>query len=285
MQPLSNHYSNLAHRPYDGSEPLFKIGLRPFSHHEWLHIDEAHDVYLAEKKRLMDAMPEKVFQAEDDTQEAQSEVLALVKDYLKAQEHLLKPQDANSPALLQAAMMIPEDLVIMRKSDDGWRLVAGSVCFPSSWSLQEKIGMHLHDVHAPVPDFNKGTKNASMIERIFDNLQVGVRVERFNWSVYNDGALYHDDRSSEHMNQETDCYLRVERQTLTKLPKTGDILFTIRIYIDPFEALEKRADKAEIAEGFISLLNMMNSAELAYKGLDGGKERLISRLQKLVDAA
>lgn len=285
MQPLSNHYSNLAHRPYDGSEPLFKIGLRPFSHHEWLHIDEAHDAYLAEKKRLMDAMPEKVFQAEEDTQEAQSEVLALVKDYLKAQEHLLKPQDAKSPALLQAAMMIPEDLVIMRKSDDGWRLVAGSVCFPSSWSLQEKIGMPLHDVHAPVPDFNKGTKNASMIERIFDNLQVGVPVERFNWSVYNDGELYHDDRSSEHMNQETDCYLRVERQTLTKLPKTGDILFTIRIYIDPFEALEKRADKAEIAEGFISLLNMMNSAELAYKGLDGGKERLISRLQKLVDAA
>jgi len=34
-----------------------------------------------------------------------------------------------------------------------------------------------------------------MIERIFDNLQIGMPVERFNWSVYSDDALYHDDRS------------------------------------------------------------------------------------------
>ncbi len=232
----------------------------------------------------MREMPEQVFQVEEDTQEAQKEVLALVKNYLKAQGNVVEPQDANTPALLQAAMMIPEDLVIMRKCDDGWRLVAGSVCFPSSWSLQEKIGKPLHDVHAPVPEFNKGSRNANMIERIFDNLQVGQPVERFNWSIYNDDALYHDDRSSEHMNQETDCYLRVERQTLTKLPKSGDILFTIRIYIDPFEALEMRDDKASIAKGFIELLNMMNAKELAYKGLDEGRERLISKLQKLVDA-
>lgn len=284
MQHRSNHYSDLAHRPYDGSEPLFKIGLRPFSDDEWLHVDHAYGVFMAEKNRLMANRPEQVFQAEEDTQEAQKEVLDLISDYLKKRNLPFKAGDASMPPLLQAAMRVQEDLVIMRKSVDGWRLVAGSVCFPSSWSLQEKIGKPLHDVHAPVPGFKKGTKNASMIERIFDNLKIGMPVERFNWSVYNDDALYHDDRSSEHMNQKTDCYLRVERQTLTKLPKSGDILFTIRIYVDPFEALENRDDKAEIAKGFIRLLEMMKPEELSYKGLDEGRGRLISKLQKLVDA-
>jgi hypothetical protein len=278
------HHSNLKQTPYDGSEPLFKIGLRPFDEHAWLDLDDTFDFFLTEKKRLMKEIPEQVFQAEEDTQNAQLEVFDLISDYIEKHGLLMREVDRSLSPLLQAAMLVQEDLVIMRKSEQGWRLVAGSVCFPSSWALQEKIGKPLHDVHAPVPNFNEGSRNASMIERIFDNLQIGMPVERFNWSIYNDDALYHDDRSSEHMNQRTDCYLRVERQTLTKLPKSGDILFTIRIYVDPFDALKQRNDKAEIAQGFIRLLNMMNGAELAYKGLDEGRDILISRLQKLVDA-
>jgi hypothetical protein len=278
------HHSNLKHTPYDGSEPLFKIGLRPFDEYAWLDFDDTFEFFLTEKKRLMTKIPEQVFQAEEDTQNAQLEVFDLICDFIEKHGLPIREVDRSLSPLLQAAMLVQEDLVIMRKSEQGWRLVAGSVCFPSSWALQEKIGKPLHDVHAPVPNFNEGSRNASMIERIFDNLQIGMPVERFNWSVYNDDALYHDDRSSEHMNQRTDCFLRVERQTLTKLPKSGDILFTIRIYVDPFDALKQRNDKAEIAQGFIRLLNMMNGAELAYKGLDEGRDILISRLQKLVDA-
>lgn len=278
------HHSNLKHTPFDGSEPLFKIGLRPFASDNWLDIDDTVDFFLSEKKRLMREIPQKVFQAEEDTHEAQEEVLLLITDDLHEHNLPFEEQDKSMPALLQAAYKVQEDLVIMRKSDEGWRLVAGSVCFPSSWSLQEKLGKALHDVHAPVPDFNKGSRNAGMIERIFDNLQVGMPAERFNWSIYNDDALYHDDRSGEHMNQQSDCFLRVERQTLTKLPKSGDILFTIRIYIDPYDALKTRDDKSSIARGFIELLEMMKPAELDYKGLDEGRDILISRLQKLVDA-
>jgi len=278
------HHSNLKHTPFDGSEPLFKIGLRPFDENAWLDFDDTFDFFLTEKKRLLTEIPERVFQAEEDTQNAQQEVFDLICDYIQKYDLPMREVDCSLSPLLQAAMLVQEDLVIMRKSEQGWRLVAGSVCFPSSWALKEKIGKPLHDVHAPVPDFNEGSRNASMIERIFDNLQIGMPVERFNWSIYNDDALYHDDRSSEHMNQRTECFLRVERQTLTKLPKSGDILFTIRIYVDPFDALKQRNDKAEIAQGFIRLLNMMNGAELAYKGLDEGRDVLISRLRKLVDA-
>ena len=35
------------------------------------------------------------------------------------------------------------------------------------------------------------------------------------------------------------AFIRVERQTLRKLPVTGDILFTIRIHLDPMAALRE----------------------------------------------
>jgi hypothetical protein len=44
-------------------------------------------------------------------------------------------------------------------------------------------------------------------------------------------------------------YLRLERQTLRKLPESGDILFTIRIYIDPLSALETHPEGASLAAG------------------------------------
>lgn len=278
------HHSNLKHTPFDGSEPLFRIGLSPFADNVWLDVDDNIETYLKEKKRLLLERPEKVFLAEEDTVEAQSEVLALITNYLDDHKSEVG-EDTSLPPLMRAALKVQEDLVIMRKRTKGWCLVAGSVCFPSSWSLDEKIGKPLHAVHAPVPQFNEDTRNAGMIERIFDNLQVGIPAERFDWSVYSDDDLYQGDRTGELNGDEDDHFLRVERQTITKLPESGDVLFTIRTYVDPFEALKNRDDSQEIALGFIGLLKALTSAQVEYKGLDEGRDVLITRLQELVDAA
>ncbi len=296
------HHSNLAYTPFDGSEPAFKIGLRPFDPSIWLEPDHCLADHIDIKKKLISEIPDKVFLAEEDTLVAQSEVLDLVISQLsqyhadthiidddavtvKNTEHQVKLSHTDETPLLTASLMVQEDLVLMRKSKAGWRLVAGSVCFPSSWSLEQKIGKPLHEVHDPVPEFSEGTRNASMIERIFDNLQVDLPAERFNWSVYGDDQLFHDDRSADRVEEGANHYLRVERQTLTKLPASGDILFTIRIHIDPFDSLLKRADRASIASGFIDLLKKMTPAQLQYKGLDAGREILITRLQTVVDGA
>mgnify|MGYP000846223527 CR=1 FL=1 len=61
-------------------------------------------------------------------------------------------------AFLNAAQWwvpLPED-----EGEGGWRLAAGSLCFPSSWSLVEKFGKPLQDIHAPVPGFGPGTRSA-----------------------------------------------------------------------------------------------------------------------------
>lgn len=293
------------HTPFDGSSHPFGIGVRPLDLINWIEVDDKLSFYLKEKHRLMHEIPHKVWAGDFSSEAAQQEVLDLLVSHLH--EHFpetysksgneisiagapsVNLDDISKPPLLLAALLVQEDLVLMRKTPEGWRLVAASLCFPSSWILREKIGKVMHDVHAPVPGFAKGTRNAMMIERIFGNLQVDLPAERFNWSVYNDDALYHADRAGEHFPDrargESDYFLRIEHQTLRKLPKSGDILFGIRIHIDPLEVLSNRADKRELGKEFIRTINEMSVDQATYKGLEEHREELINRITKVTQGS
>ena len=157
---------------------------------------------------------------------------------------------------------------------------------PLLGALRSLFHQTLHEIHAPVPGFNKGTRNAHMIERIFDNLLVEKPTERFNWSIYSDDELFHDDRFGEHFShtKSDDVFLRIEHQTLRKLPVSGDILFTIRIHVDPIEALAAREDRKEIASAFVDSLRELTNPQLEYKGLDTDRELLITKLEEVVHA-
>jgi len=159
------------------------------------------------------------------------------------------------------------------------------VCFPSSWILREKIGKLMHEVHGPVPDYSKDSRNAGMVERIFDNLQVMLPVERFNWSVYNNDKLYQGGHSGDHTLDKADAgddyFLRVEHQTLRKLPDTNDILFTIRIHMDPMDMLAKRDDRRDIVGKFVKTIEAMSDEQTSYKGLAKRKRELIAKLKEI----
>lgn len=291
------------HTPYDGSIPAFTIGLRPLDLVNWIEVDNHLPRYLREKKKLMAAIPDLVWAGDFSSETAQQEVLDMLVPHLLERFPETYTRNGNTvsisavgevdlddisrPPLVAAADLVQEDLVIMRKTDQGWRLVAASVCFPSSWGLREKIGKVMHEIHAPVPGFAGGSRNAVMIERIFDNLQVGQPVERFNWSIYSDDELYHDDRFGEHFPDNEaiardEYFLRIEHQTLRKLPTTDDILFTIRIHIDPMNMLAKRPDRSDLIPAFIESIRAMSKAELEYKGFDKGSELVIRRLEEMI---
>ena len=74
-------------------------------------------------------------------------------------------------------MLVSEDLLLMRRGASGWRLAAGSLCFPGNWSLPEKFGRAMHEIHAQVPGFGAGARNAEVIARIFDKLAVENRAQ------------------------------------------------------------------------------------------------------------
>jgi dimethylamine monooxygenase subunit A len=285
-----------AHTPYDGSTQPFTIGLSPMAANEWIEVDAALPEYLKEKDRLQELHPEKIFVEESETLQSQREVLDSLTAYLLSNfpdvyrlnrsaieiaplNRIIELSDPDVPPLMTAAKLVQEDLVIMRKGEAGWRLAAASLSFPSSWSLREKFGRPMHEIHAPVPGFGAGTRNAGLIERMFDNLQPGNPVKRFNWSIYTDGELYHPAHSGERDPNPDHAFLRVERQTLRKMPLSRDILFTIRIFLDPLLALERHPERTKLATSLVAQLESLSPEQLAYKGLTANRNSLVNRLR------
>jgi hypothetical protein len=296
---MSQETIRFQHTPYDGSSHPFTVGLKPISEGEWLEPDAFLVPHLAEKDRLVSERRDAVFRAEDGTEEAQQEVLALIVENLNRYHSKTHKFVANrvviadrgpvvdlssKPVLLTAARLVQEDLVLMRPGPDGYRLAAASLSFPSSWSLAEKFSKSMSAIHETVPGFN-GKRMGAMVARLFDNLKVDQYVCRFNWSIYPDDELYNpkphriDLRDSDSVLSR--LFLRVERQTLRRLPGSGDIIFTIKIHHDPLRALEAHPDREQLAGQLRTQLMVLDPDQLRYKGLANARDELARALSEL----
>lgn len=288
---------------FDGTQKLFQIGLKPIALQHWIAPSERLPRYLAEKARLTGTHSEQVFAAEAGSEAAQDEVLQLLANHLVAYFPDLYRRDgntidvapagravelvSNTPPLQRAAMLVEDDLVLMRRGHDGWRLVAASLCFPSSWDLREKFGRLIDQVHQPVPDFGPETRNNQLIGRMFDNMRPDAPSVRWNFSFYGDADLFHPNgaNSATHrfgIGPEADpVFLRTERQTLRRLRESGDILFTIGIAVEPLETAAARTDGPAIIARLRGQIAGLSDEQLAYKGLSLEREHLLARLDEL----
>ena len=290
---------NFSYTPYDGSSTPFTIGLLQLDPARWIEPDGDLDYHLSEKKKLFAEHGERVFRAEPGTEQAQQEIVDALAEYLPAHHpaiyrrngsfmemagHTVDLADDRSPPLLSAGFLVQDDLVIMRRGDNGWRIAAAFLAFPSSWSLADKFGKVMDEIHAPVPDFAGGSRNAGLINRMFDNLSPDRFVVRWNWSVNWGYALYRPASQPAHETdpmQPRDAFVRVERQTLRKMPVSGDILFTIRIYLDPVTALAGQPNGKELASSFADQLEALTPEQADYKGLLRKRDSLIAMLRKM----
>lgn len=115
----------------------------------------------------------------------------------------------------------------------------------AGFKIEEKIGLTLRGIHSgKVPQYE--SKLARSMDRFFAKLRVGSGVQRFNFAIDDSDELFH--RHSHHnLTAETvqkqpqldDLHLRVERQTLQRLPKSRAILFTIRTYVTPIKEVTR----------------------------------------------
>ena len=276
------------HQPYLTTKP-FAIGLKPVSPDAIIEVDAHLADDLALKKELFAGDEAAVFRAESGTEAAQEEVLRLVLDCVATRYPGAYSVDKDGVTVLAsgdrytfadfsdellklASLVVQEDLCLMRKGDDGWRLAAASVCFPSSWDLADKFSKPMGTIHDPVPGF--AGRMLTVVERIFDNLKVDQPVERYNWSLYSDMNLRHSEHHSEGLEDLTDAELserlalRVERQTLTRLTESRDILFTIRIHVDSIDVLRNHPERSALICGLKKQLTELTPEQSRYKGLD-----------------
>ncbi len=290
----------LAHTPYDGSRQPFSIGLKPLDLADWIEPDEHLAAHLDEKERLLAERRNVVFREEVETRTAQGEVLTLLANHLTTRfPDLYRRRDAaidvvpagrsvdledDLPPLLTASRLVQEDLCLMRASPAGYRLVAASLCFPSAWSLAEKFARPMSEIHKAVPHYAE--RLGPRVDRIFDNLKVDQPVWRLNWSIYADDDLHHPESkerprdwfAGEGMPR---AFIRIERQTLRRLPASGDILFTIKVHVDPFEAFRRHPDGARLAAGLKAQILSLDEAQLSYKALLSDRDRIVAALDAI----
>jgi len=128
------------------------------------------------------------------------------------------------------------------------------------------------------------------IGRIFDNLQADRPVLRYNWSLYDSPALFVPRRGprrwiSEAVDPDANIFIRIERQTLRRLPQSGDILFTIKVLMDPLGAIRQHPGRVSLADSMRHQLLALNADELAYKGLTETRDKVAAALQVIAGPA
>jgi hypothetical protein len=242
------------HLPFDPGPFRMAMGLVARDPDDLFEIDEHFPAELAERRALFAAQKDDVFAACPGSEAARAEMLARTADVLTRQypdwffrnENVLENKltderwnivDPPCDPLAVAGLLAQEDLCLIDpNAPDGPRLIAGFLCFPSHWRLRDKIGLPLRSVHGPVPFY--ADRLAGPVDRLMRNLKPGRLAERLNWGLTDRAELRLEsghgrtapNESVTAANAGEKLFLRVERQTLSVLPASGTVLFTIRVH-------------------------------------------------------
>lgn len=232
-----------AHAPWAEAAD-FAIGLRPIAEAAWLEGGEADPA--ARKDALYATRRAEVFAETPASRPGQIEIRELVDRAIGS-----APAPDGLPPLYAAARRVADDLCLMEKADGAWRLTALSLSAGSFFRADEVAGRSLEELHGPVNGF--ADRFLSRVTRIFDGLRPGLILERRNWSVVNSDALFAPDpapmraRIGEIAPQDAGraLHTRVERQTIRRLPRTGGVVFSIRVWLTPLSQIA--ADPGQLA--------------------------------------
>ncbi|KAH6859721.1 hypothetical protein CUC08_Gglean009665 [Alternaria sp. MG1] len=250
------------------------MGIRKMHWNEWIEMDSNFIPYHDAKVRELEKDVASRVQYVDNevTRLACFEVLEELTQYLTHRypevfqlhgnilrntitaEEFQYPASNPTEAMVTAAKLVQDDLVVMVLNDDGhYHIDAGAVCLPGFWRLTEKYRMSLDELHieAGVPHYQEKLQKA--MNRFFANMTCEKPVIRNNFFIQLDDGLAWSHRmgdqnsntvaswataNSEGLRVE-DIHFRSERQSLRRLPKSKALLFTIRTYFEPVTTIAK----------------------------------------------
>ena len=256
-----------------------KLGLRPRQESCWLPRknlfgnDTERDEQIREKHHLFAHNHADIFAAFPSASTASAEMLQMVCDHITSHHHAPLPDINNTQHPLEAAArLVPEDLLLLaprrqNNSDDpSWHLEAAALAFPAHWVLAEKMGQPMQMIHQPVPHYDE--RLTRPVDRFFTAMKIGPISSRMNWSLQIGRSLFTPRRVSRKAAANNDdfhqLFLRVENQTLRKLPDTGYIAFTIRTHMLPMTLWQ---DDREALQSMADMMQNMSPATKLYKGV------------------
>lgn len=261
-----------AYQPWQGGPFRWRLNLRPLDLANWFEFAPDTDQLLAQKATLLESNRSTVFGAMPEAADACAEILEHVVAHVR--EH--RPDacadvDPHEYSLIAAARLVPEDLVVMSRHEGALLCTAGVVCFPNRWDLASKIGKPLQAVHAPVAQLNE--QLAAPIDSFFDRLTPAKSFWRLGWGIIETDELYQPTDGTapprgplpEPESAGEQVWVRVERETIRRFPRTDAVLFTIRTHLTRVSELQHLPEElARLAEA----VGGLPADVAAYKGTD-----------------
>ena len=229
--------------PYDIG-PKALPGIAPLDPADWILVDDAFAAQMAERARLLAECRADVVALDDSARPAARELLDEVLTALGARDdYAVSADDVRRPDNVTVALdrddplgtlghLVQQDFCILEKRGDEHVMTGAVLCFPASWTLEEKFMRPLIGIHIPVEVYDDNI--AKRVQRLFDGIRPGRPLWRFNALNYADPALHQprreNDRRPERHGQDA-AYLRSERQSLWRLPKTDAVVFGIHTFV------------------------------------------------------
>ncbi|ODV65928.1 hypothetical protein HYPBUDRAFT_157978 [Hyphopichia burtonii NRRL Y-1933] len=243
--------------PYHQTMSIFKLDIN-----HWLDMDKYYWHYIQEKERIWLKYGKENIDWLPGSEDACFELMETVVEHMTARYPLLftvledkgsdgkiikneltkEVLDMTLPLkenpLIYVSKLAKEDFYIVKKNpEDGKHyLVAAAVPFPGgSFGIDHKIGKHLDVIHDDVPYYHEKLKKS--MERWFERLAPENPVERASWyiswdhklkvsNVYRIPKFEADTVADINSTDPKEFNVRVERQTLRRLPKSQAIIFT-----------------------------------------------------------
>ncbi|KAK7957020.1 alpha-1-2-mannosyltransferase [Apiospora aurea] len=241
------------------------MGLRSISFPDWIQLDNHYPKYYKDKRDRIADRGDKCCKTAPEAYPAALELLQELVEYMPAryptlykrtstgilnlwsgEEINITERPLKEDPMTLCGRLTQDDLALMIEKPDGmYYLLAGSILLAGFWRLTDKFGMSLPMLHysGEVPQYKEKLETGML--KFFARLRCEEIYSRNNYFIQVDDALPWSwsigDEDSEGLSWSTaeknraieHHFLRSERQTLRRLPRTGAVCFTIRTYFHP----------------------------------------------------
>jgi len=259
-----------------GNQFRHRVGTKSLDTSQWLPSDNETEPTIAMKRELLRLRRDEVVGLLDDGSDAAEEAAQLIAGFCGEQLNA-----KGIDALVEASLLVADDVVVMKPLNvDGGEqqlvVVAGVVCSPSRWSIRTKLNSNMMAVHVPVPQYADHVGKA--VDTTMARLRVDQPMVRSNWTIEDHCALFQPVSPSGPLVQDpSQLWIRMERQTLRALPQTGGSMFTIRTYQQPIT--EYVARSKDVATTLYSLVKRLPDDVAKYKSMLHYREALLKWLE------
>lgn len=188
-------------------------------------------------------------------------------------------------------LQVQGDFVLLDQRDETLYADAGFVTSQADWSLAFNVGMSWKEWHGPVPRVTElGVMDRAL--KYLLNLQLGSPVRRLNWTMTinprldtspENYPLWGGDRNKVNADNAGDlAHLRVELQSLFRMPRSNAIMFGVRCYLI---SLNEIATYPRWVKRLHRVLKGLHPDLIEYKGITKFHAAAVSWLSRFDDGA